>query len=247
MIDEVTGYQYQRVPDALQQTAKTAYIDAVKMIQEAGFKCSVPNNIAIKKDIAQFLDIPESTLDSFLRKHKTDIKPIKLDRAIIRSIGFKASTMNGYSLDDVTKVALGMDSIMGMNLKRQLFGHVGPFIKLQTPVQTQWYESFTKIFANLGLNSNYQLGPYKVDFFVAKLLLVLECNGYCHRHYDVVQEKKREAFITKKYGLVRFHHAIDLETLVNGILQAQPGKVIQLYDLQNLGQEMPLGLNVSAH
>ncbi|KOR32219.1 hypothetical protein TI05_08655 [Achromatium sp. WMS3] len=77
--------------------------------------------------------------------------------------------------------------------------------------------------------------------------MVLECNGYCHRHYDVVQEKKREAFITKKYGLVRFHHAIDLETLVNGILQAQLGKVIQLYDLQNLGQEMPLGLNVSAH
>ncbi|KOR32105.1 hypothetical protein TI05_09360 [Achromatium sp. WMS3] len=97
------------------------------------------------------------------------------------------------------------------------------------------------------LNCNYKLGPYQVDFFVAKLLLVLECNGYCHRHYDPVQEKKREAFITKKYGLVRFHHTIDLETLVNGILQAQPGKVIQLYDLQNLSQEMLLGLNVSTN
>ncbi|KOR27276.1 hypothetical protein TI03_07235, partial [Achromatium sp. WMS1] len=45
-----------------------------------------PNDIAIKKDIAQFLDIPESTLDGFLRKHKTDIRPIKLDLDTIRSI-----------------------------------------------------------------------------------------------------------------------------------------------------------------
>ncbi|KOR33485.1 hypothetical protein TI05_00790 [Achromatium sp. WMS3] len=75
--------------------------------------------------------------------------------------------------------------------------------------------------------------------------MVLEYNGYCHRQYDAKQEQKREAFLTKQYGLVRFHHAINLETLFNGILQAQPGKVIQLYDLQHLGQEMPLGINAA--
>ncbi|KOR27382.1 hypothetical protein TI03_07025, partial [Achromatium sp. WMS1] len=176
LIDEVTGYQYQRAPDALQQTAKAEYIDAVKILKEAGFKCSAPNDIAIKKDIAQFLDIPESTLDGFLRKHKTDIRPIKLDLETIRSIGFKASRMNGYSLDDVTKVALGMDSVVGMNLKRQVFGQVGPFVKLQTPVEIQWREVLAKIFAGFDLHFNYQIGSYKVDFFVAKLLLVLECN-----------------------------------------------------------------------
>ncbi|KOR27270.1 hypothetical protein TI03_07245, partial [Achromatium sp. WMS1] len=114
------------------------------------------------------MDIPESTLDSFLRKHKTDIKPIKLDRATIRQMGFKASVMNGYELDDVTKVALGMDSIIGLELKQQMFGQVGSFIKPQTSVEIQWHKVFAKIFANLGLHHNYTIGPYKVDFFVAK-------------------------------------------------------------------------------
>jgi len=81
----------------------------------------VGDDIAIKKDITQFLDVPESTLNSFLRKHKNDIQPIQLDSATIRSFGGKASRMNGYHLDDVTKIALGMDSVIGIELKKQVF------------------------------------------------------------------------------------------------------------------------------
>ena len=65
-------------------------------------------DIAIKKDITKFLDIPESTLNGFLRKHKNNIEPIKLDYTTIREAGFKAPRMNGYHLDDVGKIALGM-------------------------------------------------------------------------------------------------------------------------------------------
>jgi len=86
----------------IQQTAQKNYIDAVKLIKEFGFTCSVGDDIAIKKDITQFLDVPESTLNSFLRKHKSDIQPIQLNVATIRSFGGKASRMNGYHLDDVT-------------------------------------------------------------------------------------------------------------------------------------------------
>jgi len=86
----------------IQQTAQKNYIDAVKLIKEFGFTCSVENDIAIKKDITQFLEVPESTLNSFLRKHKSDIQPIQLNVATIRSFGGKASRMNGYHLDDVT-------------------------------------------------------------------------------------------------------------------------------------------------
>jgi len=71
----------------------------------------------------------------------------------------------------------------------------------------------------------------------------LKCNGYCHKFYDFKNEKAREELIIQKYALVRFHHQIAWETLVNGILQAQQGKVIQLYDLEQLGQEMPFGVN----
>ncbi|TGN99607.1 hypothetical protein PN36_35565, partial [Candidatus Thiomargarita nelsonii] len=62
-------------------------------IKEFGFTCTAGDDIAIKKDITQFLNVPESTLNSFLRKHQTDIKPIKLDLASIRSFGGKASRM----------------------------------------------------------------------------------------------------------------------------------------------------------
>jgi very-short-patch-repair endonuclease len=227
----------------IQQTAQENYIDAVKLIKDFGFTCSAPDEIAIKKDIAQFLDVPEGTLNSFLRKHKSDIEPIHLDSATIRSFGGKASRMNGYHLDDVTKIALGMDSVVGIELKKKVFGQVGSFAKPSTSLEIQWREVLSKVFEGFDLHFNYPIGSYKVDFFVAQLMLVLECNGYCHRYYDDKQEKVREKVITQRYSLVRFHHKVSLETLFNGILQAKQGTVIKLYDLEQLGQEMPFNIN----
>ncbi|MDM8563745.1 DUF559 domain-containing protein, partial [Candidatus Marithioploca araucensis] len=243
-------------PD-IQQTAQKNYIDAVKLIKDFGFTCTAPNDIAIKKDIAQFLDVPESTLNSFLRKHKGEIEPLKLDSATIRSFGGKASQMNGYHLDEVTKIALGMDSVVGIELKKKVFGEIGSFAKPSTSLEVQWREVLSNVFKGFDLHFNYPIGSYKVDFFVAKLMLVLECNGYCHRYYDDEQEKVREKLITQKYSLVRFHHKVSLETLFNGILQAKPGTTVfevlvffskklkprMLYDLEQLGQEMPFNIN----
>jgi len=227
----------------IQQTAQQNYIDAVKLIKDFGFTGSVGDEIAIKKDISQFLDVPESTLNSFLRKHKSDIQPIKLDAMTIRSFGGKASRMNGYHLDDVAKIALGMDSIIGIELKKKVFGQIGSFATPNTSVEVQWREVLSKVFAGFDLHFNYPIGSYKVDFFVEKLMLVLECNGYCHRYYDPKQEKEREKLITKKYSLVRFHHKVNLETLFNGILQAKPGTTVKLYDLEQLKQEVPFNIN----
>ena len=39
--------------------------------------------------------------------------------------GGKASQMNGYLMDDVTKIALGMDSVVGIELKKKVFGEIG--------------------------------------------------------------------------------------------------------------------------
>ncbi|TGO02553.1 hypothetical protein PN36_23150 [Candidatus Thiomargarita nelsonii] len=227
----------------IQKTAQKHYIDVVKLIKDFGFTCSVNDDIAIKKDITQFLDIPESTLNNFLRKHKNDIKPIQLKSATIRAFGGKASRMNGYHLDDVTKIALGMDSVVGIELKKKVFGQVGSFVKPETKEEIQWREVLSKVFEGFDLRFNYPIGPYKVDFLVARLMLVLECNGYCHRYYDDKQEKVREKLITQKYSLVRFHHKVNLETLFNGILQAKPGTTIKLYDFEQLGQEMPFNIN----
>jgi hypothetical protein len=162
----------------IQQTAQKNYIDAVKLIKDFGFTCTAPNDIAIKKDITQFLDVPESTLNSFLRKHQGEIEPLKLDSATIRSFGGKASQMNGYHLDEVTKIALGMDSVVGIELKKKVFGEIGSFAKPSTSLEVQWREVLSNVFEGFDLRFNYPIGSYKVDFFVAKLMLVLECNGY---------------------------------------------------------------------
>ena len=159
-------------------------------------------------------------------------------------IGFKAPRMNGYHLDDVTKIALGMDSVVGIELKKKVFGQVGSFVKPETKEEIQWRDVLSKVFDGFDLRFNYPIGPYKVDFFVAKLMLVLVCNGYCHRYYDETQEKAREKLILQRYSLVRFHHKVSLETLFNGILQAKSGTIIQLYDLEQLGKEMPFNMNL---
>jgi len=224
-------------PD-IQETAQQHYTDAVKLIKDYGFTCSAPNDIAIKKDIVKFLDIPESTLNSFLRKHRQEIEPIKLDYSTIRSIGYKAPRMNGYHIEDVSKIALGMDSVIGIDLKKKVFGKVSSLAKQETKGEIEWLEVLTKVFAGFGLHHNYPIGKYKVDFFVEKLMLVLECNGYDnHIYYDTKKETEREKFISQRYSVVRFHHQTDWETLVNGILRTQIGAVTKLYNVGHLYPE----------
>jgi len=71
------------LPTNLQKTAQKHYTDIVELMKESGLKCSVSDEMAIKTDITDFLDIPLSTLNSFLTKHRKTIKPIKLDRETI--------------------------------------------------------------------------------------------------------------------------------------------------------------------
>ena len=116
----------------IQAIAQKSYTDIVQLMKESGLKCSVSNEIAIKTDITEYLDIPPSTLNSFLGSHRGEIKPIKLDLATIRKIGSKASRMNGYSVQDVGTIALGMDSVVGIGLKEQMFGSVSSLAKFDT-------------------------------------------------------------------------------------------------------------------
>jgi very-short-patch-repair endonuclease len=228
------------IPD-IQKIAQKHYLDAVSLIQELGFTCSIANHIATKKDLIKFLKVPESSLNSFLRKHQDEIKPIKLDYATINSIGHRAKHMNGYIMDDVAKIAFGVDTEVGVELKKRMFGQIGVFANPYPKAEIQWRKFFSKVFEGFDLHYTYPIGKYYVDYFVSKLLLVLECNGYdCHRYYDPQEEEEREKIITQRYGLVRFHHKVSVETLFNGILQAKPGTIIKLYDLENISQETSL-------
>jgi len=220
------------IPAKIQETAQKHYTDIVELMKESGLKCSVEGDIAIKTDITDFLDIPPSTLNSFLRKHRSQIEPIKLDRATILAIGSKAGRLNGYCLKDVGTIALGMDSVIGIELKEKMFGSVSSLAKFETKGEIEWQKVLGKIFAGFGFHHNYTINGYRVDFYVDELNLICECNGYDnHIHYNQTQEKEREDFLNKNYRVVRFHHLTDLETLVNGILHAKVGTVVKLYDV----------------
>ncbi len=168
-------------------------------------------------------------LNAHLRKRRKDITLIPLTRQQIRAIGSKATRMNAYSSEDAVKITLGMDSVPGMEVKRQLFGTVGIFAKPDTSEEIQWEAKLAVAFDGLELHHNYALGPYRVDFLIGSSKVVLECNGYEHRYYNPEKEREREEFITQEYGLVRFDHNTSLEKLMNAILRVKPGKVIRLY------------------
>ena len=160
------------------------------------------------------------------------IEPIKLDRAAILAIGSKAGRLNGYCLKDVGTIALGMDSVIGIELKEKMFGSVNSLAKFETTGEIEWQKVLGKIFAGFGFHHNYTINGYRVDFYVDELNLICECNGYDNNiHYNQTQEKQREEYLNKNYRVVRFHHLTDLETLVNGILHAQVGTVVKLYDV----------------
>ncbi len=144
--------------------------------------------------------------------------------------------MNGYNVEDVGTIALSMDSVIGISLKEKVFGSVSSLTKLDTRGEIEWQQVLTEIFAGFGFYHNYQIGKYRVDFFVKELNLILECNGYNnHTYYDKQKEAEREQFLSK-YRLIRFHHQIDWKTLVNGVLRAKTGTVTKLY---NVGHVYP--------
>jgi len=217
------------LPTNLQKTAQKHYTDIIELMKESGLRCSVSDEMAIKTDITDFLDIPLSTLNSFLTKHRKTIKPIKLDRETIQAIGSKALRMNGYHVQDVGSIALGMDSVIGISLKEKMFGPVSALAKFETKGEIEWQQVLAEIFAGFSFYHNYQIGPYRVDFYVKELDLILECNGYdCHINYDQSYETQREHFLND-HRIVRFHHQVELKTLFNGILRAKAGTITKFY------------------
>jgi very-short-patch-repair endonuclease len=125
-----------------------------------------------------------------------------------------------------------MDSVTGIQLKERLFGPVGIFAKPDTREEIHWEAKLLRTFDGFGLYHNHQLGPYRADFFIKSLGVVLECNGFEHHYYNAHKEREREQYITREYSLVRFDHTISLEKLVNAILRVKPGEVIRLFESQ---------------
>jgi very-short-patch-repair endonuclease len=212
----------------IQTTVRKHLIDPVALLRKAGFKCSVSEDIATLQDMVDFFGIPKGTIRGFINRNSADIQPIPLNRQQILASGSGATRMNGYRIIDVAKLAFRMNTVRGIQLKRDLFGEVDGFAHPDTSAEVCWQAVFALVFSGLGFYHNYPLGRYRVDFKVDYLNLVLECNGYEHRYYNAQREQEREQFITRNYSLIRFHHKTSVEALFNAILQIGPKEIIRL-------------------
>ncbi|KOR28353.1 hypothetical protein TI03_04900, partial [Achromatium sp. WMS1] len=95
--------------------------------------------------------------------------------------------------------------------------------------EIEWQQILAAIFAGFTFYHNYQIGRYRVDFYIPELNLILECNGYDgHANYDQAHERQRAIYLNQ-YRIVRFHYLIDWKILVNAILRAKVGTVTKLY------------------
>ncbi len=199
----------------IQKLAQKHY-NIIEVLQESSFVASINSKIAIKQDIFKFIDVPKSTLDSYLKSHFSEITPIKLDYATIKQAGLKSTRLNGYTMEDVGKIVLGIDSVVGLELKQKVFGDVE-----ELPEESiDWQEALPKVFDGFNLQQNYVVGKYTVDYFVEELQLVLELKQD--------DDKQREQYLKQHYGLVKFQSNVDWERLLNGMLHAQVGKVVCL-------------------
>ncbi|MDM8569386.1 DUF559 domain-containing protein [Thiotrichales bacterium HSG1] len=212
----------------IQQTVQE---QCIKLMKQFGLQASFPEEIYTKKDIIKFLDKPASTLNNYLKKH--NIPHEKIDHETIKAQGGKANRMNGYNVEAVSKIVLGMDSVVGIELKKQIFGNTGTLVRTDTKGEIEWQQVLAQVFDGFGFHHNYSFGSYRVDFFIKDLKLILECNGYDnHRYYNQQEEKEREQLLKQNYSIIRFHHKITLEQLFNGILKTKMGKVVKLYDIE---------------
>jgi len=222
----------------IQQTVKE---QCIILMKQFGLKTSFPEEkLYTKKDIVNFLEKPLGTVNSYIKKH--NISHEKIDYETIKANGGKANHMNGYNLESVSKIVLGMDSVVGIELKKQIFGNVGTLVKADTKGEIEWQQVLAQVFEGFGFHHNYTFGSYRVDFFIQDLNLILECNGYDnHRNYNQQEEKQREKLLKQNYSIIRFHHKITPEQLFNGILKTKMGKVVKLYEIKPI---YPKVLNV---
>lgn len=83
----------------------------------------------------------------------------------------------------------------------------------------------SKAFATLNPISQYSVGPYRIDLYLSRAKVAIECDEYGHRNYTLPDEVARERFIKMELGcqFVRFDpYACDycFLTLVQKIVTA---------------------------
>ena len=92
--------------------------------------------------LSKLLEVPLTAISRI-------IKLIQSNYATIKQAGLKATRLNGYSMEDVGKIVLGIDSVIGLELKQKVFGEVEELPDID------WQKALPKVFAGFNLQQNY--------------------------------------------------------------------------------------------
>lgn len=71
-------------------------------------------------------------------------------------------------------------------------------VSVRVFVECEVMEQLLKAFLACSPVQQYKVGPYKVDMYLPKANIVVECDEYDHQKYNVVTEKNRQFYIEKQ-------------------------------------------------
>ncbi len=110
--------------------------------------------------------------------------------------------------------------------RMEIFGCDQEDIELEMKMFTEEeiMEELGKAFAACGPLKQFQIGKYRIDMYLSKPKIAIECDEHGHSRYDQLGEMQRQAFIEEQLGctFVRF------DPYAPGFSIAQPiGEVVQ--------------------
>lgn len=79
-------------------------------------------------------------------------------------------------------------------------------LEMRKVTEEELVAELSTAFAACGPVKQFSIGPYRIDLYLAKDKIAIECDENGHRAYNSVEEQQRQAFIEQQLGcaFVRF-------------------------------------------
>lgn len=162
------------------------------------------------KDVLKILGYSDNsnTLNTFIQKYIPDKYKQSYGNLVSEKVTYNESKeiyINKFGLERLISKST---KISNLNMKEKLIENFN--LNINVMHQTIEQETLTPI-KNI-LDEIYETIPqhkvdkYKIDLYVPKLKLAIECDEFNHRHYNQESEKEREDRITEELDCIFFRY-----------------------------------------
>ena len=137
-------------------------------------------------------------------------------------------------MDDVAKIVLSMDSVIGIDLKEKIFGKSSSLVKLEHDGKIISPQSLIRVFDGFALLQNYVIADDMVNFFVKEFNLILELENQ-------QSKARKQKLLSQGYRVVHFKQQMKWEVFLNRLLHGlfkSNGAMIS--EPQSVGLGMPV-------